>query len=148
MTLVRVCIATFLAQSCFATTERTLHLVAQFGAWDDVEKIIVEDGGDVNAKGFRNETLLHMAIKQGHSVEDSEPVGMLLRLKADINAKDSDNRTPIYFALDLRFEDVTVAQKLVELKAEIDGKDKRGCYALDQIFDWRGSYDQKIKKII
>lgn len=58
-------------------------------------KLVLEQGGDVNAKNRRNSTPLFWAV------HDAAKVRLLLSKGASINAKQADGRTPIYQAASL-----------------------------------------------
>jgi len=63
-------------------------------------------------------TPLHYAAQYGHL----SVVEYLVNQKADINAKDKDNRTPLHRAA--RYGHLSVVEYLVNQRADINAKDK------------------------
>lgn len=61
----------------------------------DVAELLLANKTNVNAKGNRDETSLHMAVDFGFK----DMVELLLAYKADVNAKDKANATPWSYAV-------------------------------------------------
>ncbi|MEI6194203.1 MAG: ankyrin repeat domain-containing protein [Verrucomicrobiota bacterium] len=58
---------------------------------DRMVELLLTNGADVNGRGSRGETALHLAVETGNV----KMTGLLLKRKADVNAKDIDGYTPI-----------------------------------------------------
>ncbi len=67
-----------------------LHLASKNGHLDAM-KVLLENGGDANARSYSGHTPLHLAARHGH--EDA--FLMLLEYNADINAENDDRNTPL-----------------------------------------------------
>ena len=89
------------------------------GNVEDV-KLHLADGADVNAKGYRGRTPLHLVAGNGHK----EIVELLIAEGADVNARDNGGETPLDVAI--KFDETDIAALLrkhggktgEELKAE------------------------------
>ena len=78
-----------------------LHYAAGFGSLETM-KLLLDKGGDVNAKNKRRSTPLHWAIPSEAKVK------MLLDRGADVNSPQIDGRTPLYNAASAANADVVV----------------------------------------
>jgi ankyrin repeat protein len=78
-----------------------LHLVAR-GGRTDLVGLLLQNGADVNAKGWNAATPLHWAANNGHI----QVVKLLLTKGAQINAKTDEDLTPLTFALRGGHEDI------------------------------------------
>lgn len=76
----------------YVTTLKTLHDVVAFGTPDMIEKFIDQKHVDVNERGPKGMTALHLAASHG----DSEKVDKLLDCGANIEAQDEFGRTPLH----------------------------------------------------
>lgn len=76
----------------------------------------LEDGGDPNLRGHRDETILHIASRNG----GVEIVHLLLHHGADVMARDVGHVTPLHLAA--RYGHVEVCKVLVAAGAEINAR--------------------------
>ncbi|MCP4367118.1 MAG: ankyrin repeat domain-containing protein [Deltaproteobacteria bacterium] len=83
-----------LSITSFADINKDLIKAAKKGKADDVYQLL-RNGADVNVKGRKNMTPLHLASIKGHI----EVVRILLENGADINARDKKGRIPQELAL-------------------------------------------------
>lgn len=90
----------------------------------DVTKLLLDKGGDVNAKDKEGRTALTEAAKIGHT----DIVKLLLDKAADINTKDKDGRSPLVWAAAKMHADLV--KLLVERGADVNAKDKGELTAL------------------
>ena len=74
----------------------------------------MDNGADVNAKNYYQQTPLHYAVSSGHA----GAAKVLLDNGADVNAKDNLQRTPLHLAT--KNEDVDAAKILLYNGANID----------------------------
>jgi ankyrin repeat protein len=102
-----------------------LHYAAFCGMHDVAAFLIVRHSQDVNARGFDNETSLHVASRYGHA----GVARLLLEHGADAEAQDDDKRTPLLLASDEGH--MEVARVLLEYRADTKARDKNGWSALE-----------------
>lgn len=81
---------------------------------------ILESGFDMNAKGFENWSLLHLAVLR----ENETIVEKLLKRGADINSKDNLGETPLHFAV--KVSCVSIVKLLLEHKSDTNARNKKG----------------------
>jgi ankyrin repeat protein len=87
---------------------------------DEKVKSLIETGADVNKKHTSAErTPLHAAVL----AECVKVVDLLIKAKADVNAKDRRGRTPLHYAV--KADDEVIA-KLIEAGADPNARDDRG----------------------
>jgi ankyrin repeat protein len=82
-----------LVSSKDAVGDTPLHFAALMGH-QDVAKLLLAYGADVNAKDNNAQTPLHAAAAGGHK----DLAEMLLANKADVNTRDNDGDTPLHAA--------------------------------------------------
>ena len=90
-----------------------LHYAALSGFPDLVKFLVTEFSPDLNARGFFDETALHLASRDGHV----EVARVLLEHGADVDARDISKWTPLRHALDEWH--VEVARVLIENGADV-----------------------------
>ena len=90
-----------------------LHYAALSGFPDLVKFLVTEFSPDLNARGFFDETALHLASRDGHV----EVARVLLEHGADVDARDISKWTPLRHALDEGH--VEVARVLIENGADV-----------------------------
>ena len=99
----------------------------------DVMRSLIAQGVNVNIKEkHHGQTLLHFAV---YHIKNEELVKLLIENKADVNAKDNDDTTPLHYA-----KSVTIAKLLINNGADINVKDKSGYNPLDKAQN-RGNSD-------
>ncbi|NDE18597.1 ankyrin repeat domain-containing protein [bacterium] len=77
---------------------------------------LIAAGANVTSRSNRSTTALHVAATWSH-----EAVNALIKAGADVNARNEFNRTPIFYALDLRSLPL-----LLEAGADIEARDHLG----------------------
>ena len=70
---------------------RTLLMTAVTERKNEIVKLIIEAGGDVNAQDYQGLSALHFAA----FCDNDTAAGMLLDAGADVNGKDKQGNTPI-----------------------------------------------------
>ena len=92
-------------------------------------KLLHDNGGHPNVKGYEEKTPLHSAALYG----DFEMVQVLLKYKADVNARSDDESTPLHFAsrgvkgLSISSLSLSnVAQLLLQHGADVSARDDEG----------------------
>ncbi|ROT81850.1 ankyrin repeat protein [Penaeus vannamei] len=73
--------------------EKPLHVAAEEGH-EEIVKMLILGGVDVNGKNEKGSTPLHFAAQEGHEAAAEE----LIVKGADVNAKDEDGYTPLHLA--------------------------------------------------
>jgi cytohesin len=97
----------------------------------DAVKILITAGSDVNATakdyaGDDGRSILHDAARKG----DAKIITALIRAGADVEARDNNNETPLYWALG---EDHTqAALALVKAGAELNIENNKGHYPIEE----------------
>ncbi|EGX50654.1 hypothetical protein AOL_s00075g80 [Orbilia oligospora ATCC 24927] len=89
-----------------------------------VVKLLLENGANIEAKGYSNHTPLHLAVIHKHEAI----VGLLLNSGADIEARDIFDHTPL--ALAAIHGNKSIASLLIEKGADIEAKGDDGCTLL------------------
>ena len=77
-----------------------LHRAASAGL-KDIVGLLIDKGGDVNAKDNWDWTVLHSAV-----YGDKEVVELLIAKGANVNARDGDSRTPLWYAQDEGYTEI------------------------------------------
>jgi ankyrin repeat domain-containing protein 50 len=80
---------------------------------------LLRDGLEPNEKSGSYETPLHRAAMRGHE----DVIILLLKHRADVNAKDIEGHTPLHFAME---STTLVVQLLLKLGAEVNTADNKG----------------------
>jgi len=78
----------------FAAGDTPLHSATQWGR-EEIVKLLLDNGAEVNTENQRGQTALHYACV----FRNKEIAEMLLDAGADANAKDNDGHTPLGLAL-------------------------------------------------
>ncbi|ROT81853.1 putative serine/threonine-protein phosphatase 6 regulatory ankyrin repeat subunit A-like [Penaeus vannamei] len=99
--------------------EKPLHVAAEEGH-DEVAKMLVSMGANVNDKNDEGCTPLHVAAEEGHEAMVQE----LAVRGADANAKDDAGYTPLHLAA--QEGQVSAIEELIAKGAEADAKDDAG----------------------
>ncbi|KAF3310264.1 hypothetical protein TWF173_009951 [Orbilia oligospora] len=89
-----------------------------------VVKLLLENGANIEAKGYSNHTPLHLAVIHKHEAI----VGLLVKSGADIEARDIFDHTPL--ALAAIHGNKSIASLLIEKGADIEAKGDDGCTLL------------------
>ncbi len=98
-----------------------LLVAALHGKEEVVLTLIKEFGCDINIKGFRDESLLYKACREG----DVSLVKTLCKYKADVNARDDHNDTPLHVAA-LNGKEEVVLTLIKEFGCDINIKGQLG----------------------
>ncbi|MFT6332258.1 MAG: ankyrin repeat protein [Lentimonas sp.] len=87
---------------------------------NDVEKVrhILENGGNINARGNNEDTALHIATQN----DSLELVNILIKHKIDVNARTQNGWTALHFAAQKGFNDVVAALIDAAIDVNIQGK--------------------------
>ena len=94
-----------------------LHVAAMYEN-DDVAKVLIENGADVNAVDKNKRNPLHCPLLYGHA----DVVKVLIQNGADVNAVDKDKRTVLHHAA--RKGHVDVAEMLIQNGADVNAVEK------------------------
>jgi hypothetical protein len=89
----------------------------------DVVRLFVQGGANIQWLSSTKENLLHVAVEEGETVV----LQYLLTLALDVNAKNQNGRTPLFFA-----RSVTHIELLTRASANINATDKGGLSVLAQ----------------
>lgn len=98
-----------------------LLLAVQTGNIPLIEKLLFDLNADVNSKNNDLYTALHMAVYDYYCKENQyEITELLLRQKADINAKTSCNQTPLAMSIitSIKRDNTKVTMSLLKYKAD------------------------------
>jgi ankyrin repeat protein/beta-lactamase regulating signal transducer with metallopeptidase domain len=88
-----------------------------------IAKLLINQGSDLNIKGYRNRSLLHMAVRCG----DVELASMLVDKGLDVNDKDVKLVTPLHLAcLNSRDSKPEMVRLLIDQGADVNVKDSKG----------------------
>ena len=86
-----------------------------------VINVLVESGADVNAESEMG-TPLHMTgIKEDDDARGVKAIYPLIQFGADVNARDKDNKTPLFMAA--RFGNVPAITALIRAGADVNAQD-------------------------
>jgi ankyrin repeat protein len=109
-------------------------LAALCGKRFRVAEFLLQHGGNVNLRGRKEQTPLHLAISElGRSRSDA--VSFLLKHGADVNSRNGDLCTPLHLAA--KCELLEVSQLLLESGADIDARNDKGETPLHQLLEHR-----------
>jgi ankyrin repeat protein len=101
------------------------RLVASSGSAEDLE-LLFKFGADPNQETTTGGRLLNRAVH----VRNVDAIRTLIRVGADINARDENGRTALINAADYSYESLPLVKILIEAGAEIDAQDLNGSTAL------------------
>jgi len=87
---------------------------------EEVIKLLLECGANVNAQGKNGKTALHSAVEKGHE----EVVKLLLECGANVDAQDKDGKSILQFAVEKQHE--KFVKLLLECGANVHTQDKDG----------------------
>ena len=99
--------------------EQPLHVVAE-GGKEELAKILLDAGAEVNAENKRKKTPLHKACNSGAD----NVINLLLNNGANIEAKDDGGQTPLTYAA-MR-NNPSAVKLLLDNGANIEAKDDKG----------------------
>jgi ankyrin repeat protein len=95
-----------------------LYYAALCGFLDMVKRLVESHPDDVTTLGCDGRTPLHAALRNGHS----DVALLLLRHKADANARDNGDETPLQIAS--RLGDIKAMQSLIDCRANLNAKNR------------------------
>ena len=95
-----------------------LYYAALCGFLDMVKRLVESHPDDVTTLGCDGRTPLHAALRNGHS----DVALLLLRHKADANARDNQDETPLQIAS--RLGDIKAIQSLIDCQANPNAKNR------------------------
>jgi ankyrin repeat protein len=84
---------------------------------NDLARLLIEKGADLNAKDDYQYTPLHWAAKGGHTTL----ARLLIEKGADLNTKDERKQTPLHWAA--MYGHIDLARLLIEKGADLNAKD-------------------------
>jgi len=115
---------------------------------NDIFKIRVGHGIDINSKDAQGMTPLHHAAQAGYD----EAITLLIQHKADAKATDKQGRTPLMLYATIENPDKTIIALLKQHGAETNAKDREGQTAADYYatsYDNRGAFsDMEIQTLL
>lgn len=85
--------------------------------------LLVDSGADVNAKGFEDGTPLHHAAMVPQEIT-LEPLKYLISEKANINARDTNGNTPLFFAFSMGNDEAV--KLLIDAGADVAIRNNEG----------------------
>eukprot|EP01114_Cavostelium_apophysatum_P018114 TRINITY_DN5534_c0_g1_i3.p1 TRINITY_DN5534_c0_g1~~TRINITY_DN5534_c0_g1_i3.p1 ORF type:complete len:889 (+),score=213.79 TRINITY_DN5534_c0_g1_i3:508-3174(+) len=103
--------------------ETALHILARasnVSNLDDIIKLMIERGVDINAQSTTGETALHFCALKGNV----QLASLLMFHKANVNLLTSDGETPLHWAA--RYANESVARLLIQGKANVLAHTKAG----------------------
>nr|CAD7202395.1 unnamed protein product [Timema douglasi] len=99
-----------------------LHLAAEDGYINCVT-LLLEKGAEADARNYRGQTPLHLAAKN----QSLECVETLLKVGGcDVNAVDSDHRTPLHAVVCKTLFALDIIETLISWRADVNFRDKYG----------------------
>ena len=104
--------------------ETPLHLASDYGKLT-IGRVLLIHGANANAANIRGQTPLHMLSLWPWGDED-EPdlVGTLVNGRADVNARDKDDETPLHTAY--RNNRLDIVERLLQKRADKGAKNNKG----------------------
>lgn len=102
------------------TEETLLHIASGHGS-DDVIKVLIKQGANINARTTVGKTALHFASSKHVG---GSTIRLLLQYGASVNARDLKEMTPLHIAAD--FNNYIAVSTLLKKGGEIEGRDKSG----------------------
>ena len=90
-----------------------------------ISELLILNGADINARNIYEETLLHLAVYNGHIGF----VKLLIANNAELNAKDLRGLTPLHRAAVLGLKEI--AALLITEGADVNARDRNGETPLD-----------------
>ena len=106
---------------------------------EDVIKLLIEKGVEINAQDYLCRTPLHFAINN----ENEETALCLIRLGADVNLQDCEMKTPLHYAV--KNVMVSLIENLIDRGANINVPD---CLHNTPLFIAHKMEDMKLMKIL
>ena len=106
-----------------------LHKAAEWGH-EDIARILIDNGAEVNAGNACKGTPLHVAAGNGRK----DVAGILIGSGAEVNAGDDDKYTPLHLAAANGHKDI--AGILVDSGAEVNAEDERKSTPLHEAAEW------------
>ena len=113
---------------------KTALQIAVVEGFDDICKLLIENGADVNKTNAEGNCLVNMAVWHGHT----SLVELLVSHDAEIDVSNNHGSTPVSTAA--YCGDAIAVRTLVKAECDIDAPDKRGQSPL-LIASWRGHED-------
>ncbi|XP_034233542.1 transient receptor potential channel pyrexia [Thrips palmi] len=101
-----------------------LHVAAE-GGWSEVVEVLLKRGADAGARTSRRQTPLHLAAR----AQSVDSVDLLLREgkgRADPNAADADQRTPLHAAVGKAIGAYDMVEVLLRWQADVNAPDRYG----------------------
>ena len=106
---------------------RTLLMTAVTERKNEIVKLIIEAGGDVNAQDYQGLSALHFAA----FCDNDTAARMLLDAGADINGKDEQGNTPMWRLVMKNGKNSKCYNVFLEKGADVDEKNNHGVSAAD-----------------
>ena len=107
--------------------DQPIHVAAQSGCTGFVITLILDYGCDPSARGFKNRTLLHQALAEGHT---STAKALIDLFHVSVNSTDSDGNTPLHLS-SLGSKHESVRMLLYDYHASVSVRNKAGKLALN-----------------
>jgi ankyrin repeat protein len=108
-----------LARARLATGTTALHVAALWGAVH-AASVLIKVGADIDMRDASARTPLILASSQPGN---TAMVGFLLSHHANVNARDSEDMTPLHYAV--KADDLAVVKALLTGKADLDARSRR-----------------------